>query len=256
MKSASVCMLLCSGCFVQSGQSGWGRTTGGPGSQSVSPAPGADDRAVAAPDGNGRITVPDVFGLPRERAEALLRQAGYRGAIAYDDSQCQDSVIHGQVIEQGIICYQTPIAGRVQGPQLPITLVVQRENPWHGNEGKVTEWRLMPKIVGMKLDDARADMKRVGFSSEDNVDLELVDDPACAPNVVCAVYPAEMSRAGVHSTKTIRAGRDPNAAAASVAASSEAAAGTSSAPPPAGPDSRASVSTTPPPPTPAVQAFF
>lgn len=120
--------------------------------------------------------------------------------------------------------------------------------PWHGNVGKVTEWRLMPKLKGLTLEAARAEMKRVGFTSEDNVTLEYTDDPTCAPNIVCVTYPPEMSRAGVHSSKTIRAGTPLGGGSTTVPAGP----GDPSAPTP--PASQATTPTPPAPPPP--QPFF
>lgn len=62
-------------------------------------------------------------------------------------------------------------------------------NPRHGNIGKVTEWRLMPKLRGLRLEAARAEMKRAGFTVDDNITLDYSDDPACGQNVVCVTYP-------------------------------------------------------------------
>ncbi len=114
-----------------------------------------------------------------------------------------------------MVCYQSPSSGTAQGEGLSVSMVVQTEDPWHGNVGKVTEWRLMPKLVGLSVDAARSEMRRAGFTSEDNVTLDYSEDASCRPDIVCAVYPSELTRVGVHSTKTIRAGR-PAVSAATV----------------------------------------
>lgn len=209
-------------------------------------ATGVDERVV--PPANGYITMPDVFGGTRAQAEDKLHRAGLLGDIEYDRSQCEDSVVHGRVMERGMVCYQTPVPGTKQRDHYPVTLVVQTDDPWHGNVGKVTEWRLMPKLKGLTLEAARAEMKRVGFTSEDNVTLEYTDDPTCAPNIVCVTYPPEMSRAGVHSSKTIRAGTPLGGGSTTVPAGP----GDPSAPTP--PASQATTPTPPAPPPP--QPFF
>ena len=147
-----------------------------------------------------------------------------------------------------MVCYQTPAPGTKQRDHYPVTLVVQNEDPWHGNAGKVTEWHLMPKLKGMTLEAARTEMKRVGFTSEDNITLEYTGNPTCEPNIVCVTYPPEMSRAGLHSSKTIRAGSPPGGVR------------TTDSTQPAGPSSPLPVptaSTTPAPTSPpAPQPFF
>ena len=159
---------------------------------------------------NGNITIPNVFGLTRDAAIAELRRAGFQGTPTDDGSLC-DSTVDGRVIEIGQVCYQHPPAGRVQGARLPVSLRVQTENPWHGNVGKVSEWRLMPNVIGKHVEQARAEMKRVGFSREDRVRLQWVDEPSCQPLIVCRTYPEPMQRAGVSSDKIVFVGRDPSA---------------------------------------------
>lgn len=47
----------------------------------------------------------------------------------------------------------------------------------------------MPELRGLPLEAARAEMKRAGFTVDDNITLDYSDDPACGPNVVCVTYP-------------------------------------------------------------------
>ncbi len=110
-------LMVCSGCIVQGQRTDGGldRYNAGRGTTS-----GADeepavvgDRAVAS--ANGRITMPDVFGMTREQAETLLHRSGLRGSIGYDNSLCEDSVVRGRIMELGMVCYQRPSAGTVQG---------------------------------------------------------------------------------------------------------------------------------------------
>jgi hypothetical protein len=165
---------------------------------------------VGAPDTNGNITIPNVFGMTKEQALVELQRAGFQGTV-HDDSSLCGSIVDGRVIEIGQVCYQQPSEGRVQGARLPVSLRVQTENPWHGNVGKVTEWRLMPNVINKSVEEARAELKRVGFSREDRVLLQWVDETSCKPRIVCRTYPEPMERVGMSSGKVIYAGRDPNA---------------------------------------------
>lgn len=99
-------------------------------------------------DTTGNVTIPNVFKIREDEAIAALRRAGVQGDIGRDGSLC-GSLVEGRIIERGEVCYQHPAPGRVQGARLPVTIRVQSEDPRHGNVGKVSEWRLMPKLVGM-----------------------------------------------------------------------------------------------------------
>lgn len=159
---------------------------------------------------DGQVEMPDLFLQTHEQATAALRRAGHAGTISRDDNLC-GSVVEGRVVAIGQICYQTPAPGRTIGARSPISIRVQTEDPWHGNAGKVTEWRLMPALVGKKVEDARATMQKVGFTRDDRVAIQWVDEPGCAPLTVCKTYPEALQRVGIASSKLIYAGRDPNA---------------------------------------------
>ena len=175
----------------------------------AAPPPAAPPPAAGA-DGRANITVPNVFAMSRDRAVEALRRAGVQGSVSDDSSLC-GSVTEGRVIEVGQVCYQHPPPGRVQGARLSVSLRVQTQNPWHGNQGRPNEWRLMPNVIGMSLEHARAVLQRVGFTREDRLSMVWVDEPGCTPLTVCRTYPPPMERAGLSSSKFIYAGRDPDA---------------------------------------------
>lgn len=160
--------------------------------------------------GNGKFTVPDVFGLPKAQAIAALRAAGYQGDVSDASGQC-GSVVNGRVIELGHVCDQQPAAGSVMGARLPIVLRVQDENPWHGDVGQPTEWYLVPQLIGMPMENARAELVRTGFRNKERARLMWVDQPGCKPLTVCETYPQAMNRAGVNGDVVISVARDPSA---------------------------------------------
>ncbi|MEJ7602278.1 MAG: hypothetical protein WKG01_30555 [Kofleriaceae bacterium] len=170
---------------------------------------GGGATSTTGPDASGNVTVPNVFAMPKDQAIAALRRAGVQGDIGDDSGLC-GSVVEGRVIDVGAVCYQHPAPGAVQGARLSARLRVQSENPWHGNAGKLTEWHLMPNLVGMPVEQARAEMKRVGFERDDRVFLQWVDEPSCQPRTVCRTNPDSMSRAGINSDKIVYVGRAPN----------------------------------------------
>jgi beta-lactam-binding protein with PASTA domain len=165
---------------------------------------------VVPPNTKGDITIPSIFGMSKDVAIATLRRAGYQGTVTLGDHLC-GSVVDGRVIEIGQVCEQHPGAGQVQGARLPIRITVQTESPWAGNFGRENEWRLMPKLVGKSLDQARTEMQRVGFVRNGRVHVAFVDEPGCAPMMVCRTNPDALVRAGVNSVMTFYVGRDPNA---------------------------------------------
>jgi len=168
-------------------------------------APVADSQG---PDSDGNLTIPDLFAMSNAQALEALRSSGHQGSVSYDDSLC-GSVVAGRVIERGQVCHQHPAPGTKQRPRLSITIRLQSENPWVGNEGKPTEWRLMPNLIGLELEKARAEMTRVGFDREDRIQLSWLDDGTCQPNIVCKTYPEAMERFGVNSDKIVVVGRPP-----------------------------------------------
>jgi len=197
MTLLGIVTVLCAGCLPGALISGQTTIGGGSGGQGTNGS-------------NGMITVPNVFGMSKERAVAELRRAGVQGNIAEDSNAC-GSIVGGRVIEVGHVCHQQPAPGRLQGARLPISLRVQNENPWHGNLGKPTEWRLMPNLIGLGVEQARAKMKRVGFHRDKRIYIEWVDKAGCKPLTVCETYPSAMTRIGLESDKIISVGRDPNA---------------------------------------------
>jgi beta-lactam-binding protein with PASTA domain len=199
MKSLSACAVVLSalvGCLPATSSSfSLGSSSSGPSRASgVSP--------------DGMITIPDLFGMTREQAESALRRAGFAGPLS-DSGSCH-SVVKGRVIEIGQICQQRPAPGQVQGARNPVEITTQKENPWAGNIGKPTEWRLMPNVVGMTLDQARAELRRVGFTHDAAIMINWVDRADCPPLTVCSTTPDALSRSGITTEKFLYVGRDPS----------------------------------------------
>ncbi|HSN29824.1 MAG TPA: PASTA domain-containing protein [Kofleriaceae bacterium] len=163
---------------------------------------------------DGTVTLPNVFKLKKADAIAALRKAGVEGDINQDDSLC-GSAIDGQIIELGEVCYQAPAAGQRQGSRLVVSLRVQTEDPRQGDIGKITEWRLMPNMIGMTYDQAVAAMQRAGFTHVERIKTTDSDDATCKPRVVCKQYPDVLTRSGLNDDKLLYLGAEPAAAHAS-----------------------------------------
>ena len=172
----------------------------------LSPSSSLEPRASGA-DTSGNVTIPDVFKLSRDQAIAALRKAGVQGDIDEDHNLC-GSIVNGRIVEIGEVCQQQPVGGRVQGARLVVTLTIQTEDPRHGDIGRLTEWRLMPDLVGKTFEQALATMRSAGFTDDDKLQQTWADETSCKPKVVCRQYPEAMARAGLHDGKAVYLGAD------------------------------------------------
>jgi hypothetical protein len=155
------------------------------------------------------FVMPDLFRMTKDQAVAALKQAGFDGNIDWDDQLC-GSVVEGQIIEKGQVCRQSPPAGREQSSRLPLTILVQPEDPRHGRVGQFGEWHLMPNVVGMPIEKAKVAMRTAGFT-EERTHIDARAESGCKPNHVCRTYPEGLTRAGQTSDRYLIIGADPTA---------------------------------------------
>ncbi|MEQ1735423.1 MAG: PASTA domain-containing protein, partial [Rhodoglobus sp.] len=119
--------------------------------------------------------MPDLFKMKRDDAVAALERSGYRGSIVWDDQLC-GTLEQGQLVETGEVCRQRPASAQVVSVRQSVSILVQREDPRHGNVGAFGEWHLMPEVVGMSLDEAQSAMHAAGFT-DDRTRVEVADEP-------------------------------------------------------------------------------
>lgn len=162
------------------------------------------------PGGSGTFTIPNLFGMKKEQTLVELKKAGHQGAVRMEDSLC-GSVVEGRIIELGEVCRQRPSPGQIMGVRLPISITVQTEDPRHGNIGKGTEWRLMPDVRGMSVEQARQVLRDHGLTTEDRMSVQYVKEPGCAPGRVCRTYPELMKRSGLNDSRVLYVGGEPGA---------------------------------------------
>jgi beta-lactam-binding protein with PASTA domain len=148
----------------------------------VAPAP---TPAVPAPPVKTAVDVPDLRGLDVDQARKVAGRHGSlelevldRYACDYDDDR--DMLLEGQV------CDQKPVAGTSVVEGSTIKVVVERDTYEHGGVGTTNEWRRMPDLVGMPVDEAHAELARLGF---DDGELSVEHDTACPARVVCGSQP-------------------------------------------------------------------
>jgi beta-lactam-binding protein with PASTA domain len=201
------CGLLLAACQLTTSSGahfgGGGTSSGGGGGTSS----GGDDRVSGASTGH-TVTVPDVFNLTRPQAEAALRSAGITGNIELDTNHGScGSVVDGKVVELGHVCRQAPAAGQQTSSTLFVTLMLQEENPWHGELGGGRSWYLLPDVVGLPLDQAFAKLKAAGFPSMDVFHVYYVQRADCKPGIVCEMVPRALERADNSSDKNLTVGQ-------------------------------------------------
>lgn len=177
----------------------------------------------------GVISMPDLFKMSRAKALSTLALARHSGDVSWDDQLC-GSVVDGQIVEQGEVCRQTPAAGQPLAAGAPVRLLLQPEDPRHGNVGRFGEWHLMPDVVGLPLDEAQRRMHAAGFTDA-RTHVDERDDAGCKPRVVCRTYPEALERAGQDSDRYLTVGLDPAERATPPAPDTDAASPSSEPPP-------------------------
>lgn len=195
----SLGLMLLASCTIAASPAPY---SGGPGPSQPEPVQPEPARASGS---RARITVPNLFRMQERDAIAALREAGFTGRLSYNQSACP-SVVDGHIIETGQICYQHPPAGRLQGARLPISVTVQRDNPRHGAIGRNTEWRLLPDLVGMHIDQAKKTLREAGFPIEAPTQFIRRQVPGCKPDHVCSMYPQGLKRSSLRSGRAIVVG--------------------------------------------------
>ena len=164
-------------------------------------------RARGTTAGPETMVMPALFKMPKDVAVAALAKMGFHGELAWDDQLC-GSVVDGQIVETGEVCRQQPLAGREVSTRSRVSLLLQREDPRHGHVREFGEWHLMPAVVGMALDEARATMLDAGFTDGHNR-IDYVEEAGCQPMRVCRSYPVALERANQGSDRVLTVGAEP-----------------------------------------------
>lgn len=171
---------------------------------------GAMPRVGAPASGTDSMVMPDLFRMTKANAIAALERGGFAGEIAWDDQLC-GSVVDGQIVELGEVCRQEPPAGRQVSTRQRVKILVQPEDPRHGHVGEFGEWHLMPQVVGLPVDRAKAAMLEAGFTDGRNR-IDYVVEPTCPVMQVCRSYPAAFERVGQGSDRVLTVGASPPSA--------------------------------------------
>jgi beta-lactam-binding protein with PASTA domain len=142
------------------------------------------------------ITLPDVVGLSESEARARLKEAGVAGSITVEKIGSEKCDRKGMT--SGVVCTQSPAAGRRQLVTMEVWLAVQ--------SGEQTE--LMPPLVGLSESLARRRLTERGFVGPVTVRTTGADD-RCERNThqqigtVCGLEPPSGARVPLSAAITL-----------------------------------------------------
>jgi hypothetical protein len=171
----------------------------------------------------GERRMPDLIGKNVTEANARVALVGLGPITQFDirgDRSCWTDLIRDNqivVIEKGQICQQEPPANSlISNPKTKVAVIVQQEDPWHGHyKGDPTnpenQWHRMPKAIGMNVEDAKAAIKKAGFTIEKLTAVVSTEDPACAVGLVCRQYPAPLHTHRETAKRSLIVGAEPAA---------------------------------------------
>src|SRR6476469_3587165 len=169
----------------------------------------------------GERRMPDLVGKNLAEANARVALVGLGPITQFDiggDRSCSIDLIHDNqliVVEKGQVCQQDPIANRVLSSQkTKVAVIVQQDDPWHGHyKGDPTDpqnqWHRMPKVVGMTVDEAKAAIKKAGFTIEKLTKVVPTEDPACTVGLVCRQYPEPLHSHRETTKRSLIVGAEP-----------------------------------------------
>jgi beta-lactam-binding protein with PASTA domain len=142
------------------------------------------------------VTLPDVVGLSESEARARLKESGVAGSITVENIGSEKCERKG--LRSGVVCTQSPAAGRRQLEAMEIWLAVQG--------GDHTE--LMPPLAGLSESLARRRLTERGFVGPVIVRTTGAGD-RCERNTqersgtVCGQEPASSARVPLSATITL-----------------------------------------------------
>lgn len=151
--------------------------------------------------------LPNLVGLTVQDATKELTRAGVNARVEPNPtSQACPSVVEQRIIEIGQICAYWPTNTNSFSPSnRTVRVTVQQADPRGGNVGSRLEWRLMPNVVGMSLEQAKAELAKIGLAN-DKTQISRVVDSSCVAGVVCRTYPNANERSGVASSRVLYVG--------------------------------------------------
>jgi beta-lactam-binding protein with PASTA domain len=83
----------------------------------------------------------------------------------------------------------------------------------------------MPKVIGMTVEDAKAAIKKAGFTIEKLTAVVTTEDSACTVGLVCRQYPAPLHTHRETTKRSLIVGAEPTPVAAQPTPDKEKAAG-------------------------------
>jgi hypothetical protein len=121
-----------------------------------------------APEPRSNFVMPEVRGLTVEQAEARLRTAGKQGPVDWREEHCDAQ------LPAGVVCSSYPWTGAQTMAREPLVIYVQ---------APPDAAAAVPDVQGQPVEAAKATLQQAGFRAI----VQTIDDPRCAPGVVCHV---------------------------------------------------------------------
>jgi len=93
------------------------------------------------------VTMPNVIGKPEAEAVTALQQVGYQVALVD---------VYSDVVPQGVVGLQAPVAGSITEPGITVGIVVSMGS-------RPAEFVIVPDVRGMSLEEATATLEELGL---------------------------------------------------------------------------------------------
>ncbi len=152
-------------------------TTGGTGGASS----GGEATPASGGDPNGEVAMPNLVGKTEAEANAILQAAGFSNPVEHslpvdcDDPPKEPGKINCQAVDPGTqVRRYTLVQVNIYQPQ---------------DLGNVLLPRQLAALVGKTVDDAKAELAKLGYQGKVNVTHSTATG-ACAVGRVCSVYPS------------------------------------------------------------------
>ncbi|CAN5566966.1 hypothetical protein BH11MYX1_BH11MYX1_44090 [soil metagenome] len=183
MKMALAFALLLVGCgLIQTGSSGSSSMPAPASGGSPMPAGGGAPAPAGGGDPSGMVTMPNLVGMTVDRAAAAVRAAGFK--LEMEHSSPLECTAPPKVDDGHINCQSVDAGTSVKAYTLIQVAVYQVQHL----TGIIVRSQLKP-MVGMKLEAAKAELKRLGYKGHVQIETPLQFYKNCPLGIVCEVNP-------------------------------------------------------------------
>lgn len=147
----------------------------------------------AVAGGDGKIAVPNLIGKSADQAQKIVEKAGFLTELEVDT----EPLVCDGPKDNGKIQCQDPAPGKLVDHYTYIHVAVYHA-PDHS--GRLLREDLA-KLIGLTVDQAKAELKKMGHDGAVNVETEQQFVKKCGADKVCEVQPEEGT--GLHDDITL-----------------------------------------------------